>query len=110
MTKVLKAAVWNCMKLKKVSEKYIRVVHDMYKNSSIQLRTSAGISDSFEVSVGVHQGSALSPFLFTVIMDCMSEEFWKKAPWNMMLVDNVVICAPELEEVEKTPDRVEQSS
>ena len=99
--RVPRAEVWNCMRLKKVSEKYIRVVQDMYKNSSTQVRTSAGVSESFEVSVGVHQGSALSPFLFTVIMDCMSEEFRKEAPWNMMFADDVVICAPELEEAEK---------
>ena len=66
------------------------------KTSSIQVRTSAGVSESFKVSVGVHQGSALSPFLFTVIMDRMSEKFRKEAPWNMMFADEVVICAPEL--------------
>ena len=44
----------------------------MYKNIyqvSTKVRTSAGVSKSFEISVGVHQGSALNPFLFTVIME-----------------------------------------
>ena len=98
--RVPRAEVWSCMRLKKVSEKYIRVVQDMYKNSSTQVRTSADVSESFEVSVGVHQGSALSPFLFTVIMDCMSE-FQKEASWNMMFAIGMVICAPKLEEVEE---------
>ena len=35
------------MRLKKVSVKYIRVVQDMYKNSSTQVRTSADLSEDF---------------------------------------------------------------
>ena len=30
----------------------------------------------------------MSPFLFTVLKDCMSEEFWKEAQWHMMFVDD----------------------
>ena len=52
--RVSSAEVWNCMRLKKFSEKYIRVVQDMYKNNSTQVRTSAGVSENFEVSVGIH--------------------------------------------------------
>ena len=99
--RVPRTEVLNCMRLKKVSEKYIRVVQEVYKISSTPVRASAGVSESFEVSEGLHQGSALSPFLFTVIMDCMSEEFRNEAQWSMMFADDVVICAQELEEAEE---------
>ena len=80
------------------------------KNSTTQVRTSAGVSKSFEVSVGAHQGSARRPFLFTVIKDSMSEELRKEVPWNMLFADDVVIYAPELERSRGSIGRVEESS
>ena len=32
-------------------------------------RTDAGLSESFQVKVGLHQGSVLSPLLFAVVTD-----------------------------------------
>ena len=34
----------------------------------------AGLSESFEVKVGLHQGSVLSPLLFAAVMDGVSNE------------------------------------
>ena len=74
--------VW-CMRKKKVSEKYIRLVLDMYKDAETVIRSTAGTSEPFPVKVGLHQGSALSPFLFN-IMDILTEEVRKESPWQMM--------------------------
>ena len=52
------------------AEKYVRKVKDMYE-SSMAGRWAAGVTDSFKVGVGLHQGSALSPFLFATVMDKM---------------------------------------
>ena len=52
------------------------------------------------VSIGVHQGSALSPLLFAIMMDCLTEEVRLEATWNMMFVDDVVLCTEIKEEVE----------
>jgi len=32
-------------------------------------------SDEFELGVGVHQGSVLSPFLFIMVLEALSREF-----------------------------------
>ena len=37
------------------------------------VRTLIGSTESFEVKVGLHQGSALSPLLFIIIMDVISQ-------------------------------------
>ena len=54
--RIPRSEVWNCLRIKRVPEKYIKVIQDMYKDSETQIRTPAGRSESFTVTVGVHQG------------------------------------------------------
>ena len=51
----------------------------------------SGETSPFEVEVGVHQGSALSPFVFATVMDHPTEEVRREAPWNMLFADDVVL-------------------
>ncbi|XP_042884615.1 uncharacterized protein LOC122261151 [Penaeus japonicus] len=66
--------VWNCLRLKEVEGKHIRLIKDMYERSKTRVRCAAGETEDFEVTVGLHQGSALSPSLFAIIMDCTTRE------------------------------------
>lgn len=38
------------------------------------VRCAVGVADGFRVGVGLHQGSALTPFGFAVVMDRMTDE------------------------------------
>lgn len=42
--------------------------------------------------MGLHQGSALSPFLFAIMIDTLTDEVRQKFPWTMMFADDIVIC------------------
>ena len=44
----------------------------LYTEACTVVRTDAGLSESFEVKVGMHQGSVLSPLLFAAVMDVVS--------------------------------------
>jgi len=46
---------------------YIRVIKDMYKRGRTSVRMLGGATNDFYVSL--HQGSALSSFVFSLIMD-----------------------------------------
>ncbi len=46
-----------------VPERLIKLVMELYKNSTSKVKALAGISEEFSIKVGVHQGSALSPLL-----------------------------------------------
>ena len=56
----------------------------MYTEASTVVRTDAGLSESFEVTVGLHQGSVLSPLLFAAVMDVVSSEVRSGLPSEFM--------------------------
>ena len=49
-----------------LAEKYVRIVQDMYDGSTTAVRCAVGVTEGFDVKVGLHQGSALSPCLFAM--------------------------------------------
>ena len=55
-----------------VDEWLIRTVMALYTEACTIVRTDAGLSESFEVKVGLHQGSVLSPLLFAAVMEVVS--------------------------------------
>ncbi|KAK3541900.1 hypothetical protein QTP86_008111 [Hemibagrus guttatus] len=58
-----------------------------------------------QVEVGLHQGLALTPFLFAIVMDQLSEEVRQESPWTMMFADDIVICSESREQVEENLER-----
>ena len=62
---------------------------------------SIGTTESFKTKVGLHQGSALSPFLFAVIMDRLTNEVRREPPWTMLFADDIVIYEETREKVEQ---------
>jgi hypothetical protein len=60
---------WWALQKQKVSSKYITLIKDMYNNVVTSVRTSDGATNDFLINIGLHQGSALSPYLFALVMD-----------------------------------------
>jgi hypothetical protein len=61
--------MWWILQKHKVSSKYITLIKDMYDNIVTSARTSDGDTNDFPINIGLHQGSALSPYLFALVMD-----------------------------------------
>ena len=70
----------------------------MYANARSRVRVGEGYSEEFEVKVGVHQGSVLSPLLFIIVLEALSREFCSGVPWEDLYSDDLVIIAESLEE------------
>ena len=70
---------------------YMRVIKDMYDGIRTRVRTLVGDTDNFSIDIGLHQGSALSPFLFTIIMDELIRGIQDEIPWSMLFADNIVL-------------------
>ena len=67
--RVPREELWHCLRKSGIVEKYVRLVQDMYDESETVVRCAVGTTESFIVKVGLHQGSALSSFLFAVIIN-----------------------------------------
>ena len=98
--RVPRGEVWRSMRLKGASEKYVRIVKDMYRGARTRVRSAVGTTDTFPVQVGLHQGSALSPYLFNLLMDTLLEETAVEAPWSMLFADDIVLIAESREELQ----------
>ena len=57
------------------------------------------LSSSFSVKVGVHHGSALSPLLFIMVMDVLTEDVRDGSLMELLDADNLVLCGESLNEV-----------
>src|SRR6267154_710183 len=58
-------------------------------------------SEGFEVKVGVHQGSVLSPILFNIVMQAIADNFKAGLPWELLYSDNLVLLADSRAELER---------
>jgi len=56
-----------------VEEWLVSAVMSMYTGAKTVVRTVYGNSSGFEVNVGMHQDSALSPLLFVIVMEAISK-------------------------------------
>ena len=73
-----------------------------YTSAKTVARTVYGNSKSFEVKVGMHQGSALSPLLFVIVREAISREFRVALPWELLYADDsAVIAETEVELIKR---------
>ena len=80
-----------------VDEWFICTVMALYAKACTVVRTDVvGLSESFEVKVGLHQGSVLSQLLFAAVMD-VSSEARSNMPSELLYADDLVLMAPTME-------------
>ena len=96
--RVPRKVIWWALRKLGVEEWIVRLVQGMYANARSPVCVGEGFSKEFEVKVGVHQGSVLSPLLFIIVLEALSREFRAGVPWEDLYADDLVIIADSLEE------------
>ena len=72
--------VYCCLKRKNVPEASINIIKDMYKDSITLLSITVGETGEIEIKIGLHQGSALSPLLFIIIIVVITKDIEEETP------------------------------
>ena len=72
-------------------ERYVTIIQYIYNDCETLISTRAGDVEYFKVRVGLHQGSALSPLLFILIMDVLQKAIGMEPPWVMLFADDLVL-------------------
>jgi hypothetical protein len=55
------------------------------------VRACDGESDAFLIKIGLHQGSALSQYIFTLVINEITKDIQGDIPWCMLFADDVVL-------------------
>ena len=63
----------------------------MYDGVVINVWTCGGITCDFSITIGLHQGSALSPFLFAIVMDELTKAIQDEIPWCILFANDIVL-------------------
>ncbi|GBP08998.1 Putative uncharacterized transposon-derived protein F52C9.6 [Eumeta japonica] len=102
---LIHANIWEALREQGIEQKYIRLIRNVYKNSSacIQLEKKG---DPFKIQKSVKQGDPLSPKLFSAVLEMTFKSFeWQNLCLNidgrtlthLRFADDIVLFA-------KTPD------
>ena len=96
--RVPRKVIWWALRKLGVDEWIVHLIQGMYSNARSRVRVGEGYSEVFEVKVGVHQGSVLSPLLFIIVLEALSLECCCGVPWEDLYADDLVIIAESMEE------------
>lgn len=97
--RVPREVIWWSMRKLGVEEWLIKVVQSMYCNARSRVRVGGDFSEEFDVTVGVHQGSVLSPLLFIMVLEALSRSFRVGCPLELLYADDLAIIATSKEEL-----------
>jgi hypothetical protein len=89
--KVPQNVMWWALQKYKVSTKYITLIKDMYDNVVTSVRTSDGDTNDFPINIGLYQGSAMSTYLFALVMDEVTRDIQGDIPWCMLFANDMIL-------------------
>lgn len=71
---------------------FLNIIQDMYSKSSVRIKTSKGLTDTFSSNKGVRQGDALSPMLFNIYVNDIPKMLLTQPTCAPSLGDTKVPC------------------
>ena len=92
--------IWYCLRRKNVPEAFIDIIKNMYEDSITLFSTTVGETGEIEIKIGLHQGSALSPFLSIIIKDVITEDIEEETPWTILFADDIALSGENCVQVE----------
>ena len=69
----------------------------LYEGAKTKVRVGLELSEDFQVKIGVHQGSVLSPLLFVIVVDVITESVRNGLMSEMLFADDLVLTSKTME-------------
>ena len=73
----------------------------LYDGAKTRMRVGSAYSEEFEVNVGVHQGSVLTPLLFAIVVDVITENARRGVVNELLYADDLVIMSEDMEDLKE---------
>ena len=81
------------MRKRGISEAMVRTVMSFYEDAKTRLRVGLELSEKFKVKLGGHKGSALSPLLFAIEVDVITENVRNGLMSEMFYADDLILTS-----------------
>ena len=65
------------------------MIEDMYSGAMTTVSIVVGETNNFSITVDLHQGSALSPYIFVLVKDELTRHMQDEVPWCMLFADDI---------------------
>ena len=95
--RVHREVLWWALRKMGIEEWLVKVVQSMYQDVRSRVCVNSEFREDFEVKVGVHQGSVLSPLMFIIVLEALSREFCTGCHWELLYADDLVLVAESVE-------------
>ena len=89
------------MKNKGLLEVQVGADMSLYDDAKTKVRVGSAYSEEFEVKVGVHQGSVLSPLLFAIVVGIITENARRVVVNKLLCADDLVFMSETTENLKK---------
>ena len=89
------------MRKKSLSEVLVPAALSLYDGAKTRVRVGSACSEEFEVKVGVHQGSVVSPLLFAIVMDVITENAGRGVVNELLCADDLVHMSKDMEDLKE---------
>ena len=85
-----------------MAEAEVRLVEGIYKGTKRRFLVGPGMSEEFNVNIGVRQGSSLSPLMFIMVMELVSRKVSLRGSMvRMMYVENLAVVVESEREMQE---------
>src|SRR5580693_3308634 len=93
--RVPRDVLWWSLRELGVEESIVCVIKSMYDDSTTAVKLKNGVSERFEVKVGVHQ--VLSPLLFIIVLEALTRKCRKGVPYELLFAGDLILMAESME-------------
>ena len=87
------------MRKKGLSKGIVQADMSLYDDAKTRVRVGSAYAEEFEVKVGVHQGSVLSPLLCAIVVDVITENARRGVVNELLCADDLVLMSEDMKDL-----------